>query len=958
MKNDKHRLSCLFFGATIAIPLANAAFAAEGGRRIEEVIVTAERQEASIQDTSISITAFTDGFLDDFGIRNQEDLQNFVPATTIQPYDATVRGVGRNFRALGGDPGVATYMNGVYSEDLLTATAATFWDVQRIEVLRGPQGTLYGRNAVGGAINILYKQPTDYVEYGVKAIAGNFGQQELYGMLSGPIVDTLSARVNFSLRDRDGVIENIGVGEDMDGLGTENYAGQIRWVPMDNVSLDVRTNGMRIDRSFGGANGGGLVVLNEGGRATRNTTELIPGFRAVDTANMDIANYADNDFHDVTQELRTFTDPVTGATVQAQHNRPGYDFYDGNGFQNAAASLDGFGVTSAASAALLNSCVFPDDISGDELCAATNGLNREEFDQDGTQLTATWDVSPTLQVKYIYGHNALSYQRTTDDDNTGSLFHDRQFYVNHEAKYSSHELQAFYDLSDNLSVTSGIFWYDAQIDQRGDFYSSVGERRFIDPYVDNVGLAGAFFGAAPMATLHAARTICQTAATPAASCAVNYAAENPDMPNNNLYLAQWYGDPGTDPDLDVENGINSQGSDLLYHTQTIREAFAAYTQAVWQINAEFTLTAGIRYAYDDVTAEENLFRYTEAAGDVLASGVLGLTLADYNKLNGGLVADASVPGGFRATEKVVNGGIPISVSVYRPFHRKDTKVTGRLNLDWDVTDNTMFYLSATSGFRSGGYNLVFFSATPTYDPEELVAYELGYKTQLLDSTLQINGSIYYYDYSTIHTVATEVTPGLLPGSAALGTTTSVLPAPGASISGIEAEVLWLATDQLTAGGSFSITPSKYTKDLFIKDPAAIDTPGSLFPSFEGQVKNINGNQLLQVPESKFNGWVSYRFPLSGGSNIDVMTSYSWVDEVYYSPFESEGEKAEPYDRFDLRASWTSADGKIVVAGFVNNIFDDIGVLQILREGEDENFRRSAGTTLPRMVGVEFTYMSQ
>ena len=127
------------------------------------MIVTAERREASIQDTSISITAFNGEFLDDFGIRNQEDLQNFVPATTIQPYDATVRGVGRNFRALGGDPGVATYMNGIYSEDLLTATAATFFDVERIEVLRGPQGTLYGRNAVGGAINIL-KEPTDEFE--------------------------------------------------------------------------------------------------------------------------------------------------------------------------------------------------------------------------------------------------------------------------------------------------------------------------------------------------------------------------------------------------------------------------------------------------------------------------------------------------------------------------------------------------------------------------------------------------------------------------------------------------------------------------------------------------------------------------------------------------------------------------------------------------------------------------
>ena len=97
-----------------------AANAAEG-RKIEEVIVTAERQEASVQDTSISITAFTGDMLDDFGIRNQSDLQNMTPATTIQEYDSTIRGVGRNFRNLGGDPGISTYMNGVYSEDLYTA---------------------------------------------------------------------------------------------------------------------------------------------------------------------------------------------------------------------------------------------------------------------------------------------------------------------------------------------------------------------------------------------------------------------------------------------------------------------------------------------------------------------------------------------------------------------------------------------------------------------------------------------------------------------------------------------------------------------------------------------------------------------------------------------------------------------------------------------------------------------
>ncbi len=67
-------------------------------RQIEEIVVTGERRESTVQDTSISITAFTSEMLDDFGIRNQSDLQNMIPATTIQPYDAAVRGVGRNFQ--------------------------------------------------------------------------------------------------------------------------------------------------------------------------------------------------------------------------------------------------------------------------------------------------------------------------------------------------------------------------------------------------------------------------------------------------------------------------------------------------------------------------------------------------------------------------------------------------------------------------------------------------------------------------------------------------------------------------------------------------------------------------------------------------------------------------------------------------------------------------------------------
>lgn len=964
--------ACL--SAAIAAITSAPALAADSARRqVEEVIVTAERREASIQDTSISITAFTGEFLDDFGIRNQEDLQNFIPATTIQPYDATVRGVGRNFRALGGDPGVATYMNGVYSEDLLTATAATFFDVERVEVLRGPQGTLYGRNAVGGAINILYKQPTQEIEGEVKSIIGSFGTQEYYAALSGGLTDTLSARVTLAYRDRDGVIEEIGPnnrGEDLDGLGTKNGAIQFLWNPTDNLEFHIRQNVMDIDRPFGGANGGGLVVLSEDGTGARNTTNLVPGFRFIDQTQT--ANPLASDFFDASSPILQFTDPVTGAIREAQRARAGIDFVDADGFQNAAASLTGFNNTSPEDAALYNSCVFDGDIDGDDLCAATNGLNREEFKQKGTQFSASWEVNDRLELKYIFGYNDLIYERTTDDDNTGSLIHDRQFYVNHEADYKSHELQAFYDFNDDISITSGIFFYDATIDQRGDFYSSVGERRFIDAYPDQTALSAAAaaaigapalegisasalaFGANPMVGLFSAKQSCTQSDNPAPSCQRNFAVNNlnEDLAaagagrNDNLQTSAWFGDPGGDESLNVNQGPNTQGSDLLYATQTKRDAFAAYSQGVWDINDTFTLTLGLRYAVDEVQAEENLFRYSETGGG--PGGFLALYggLPGLNLVNGGLVDNGD--GTFTPTPLATNGGLPFALSVYRPYEREDKEWTWRANLDWDINEDAMMYFSATTGYRSGGYNLVFFSRTADYDPEELIAYEIGYKTRWLDDTLQINGSFYLYDYETIHTVGTEA-------STIGGTTTSVLEAPGARIYGAEGEVIWLATEALTLGGNFSYTPSEYDEDLFLSDPARAEVPESLFPDFEALTENINGNQVLQVPELKFTTYASYLFPLGANGQIEVFGNYSWVDEVFYSPFEREEDKADSYGRLDLRATWTSPEERWVISGFVNNVMDEIGVLQVLRTGEEEFYRLSAGTTVPRLYGLELTY---
>ena len=131
---------------------------------IEEITVTAEKRTSTVSDTSMSITAFDSSLLEDLGMQGADDLMDQLPATTRDAYDVRIRGVGRNFRALGGDPGVATYYNGIYSPDFGIAASENYlYDVERVEVLRGPQGTLYGRNSIGGCLLYTSPSPRDLV---------------------------------------------------------------------------------------------------------------------------------------------------------------------------------------------------------------------------------------------------------------------------------------------------------------------------------------------------------------------------------------------------------------------------------------------------------------------------------------------------------------------------------------------------------------------------------------------------------------------------------------------------------------------------------------------------------------------------------------------------------------------------------------------------------------------------
>ncbi len=275
-------------------------------------------------------------------------------------------------------------------------------------------------------------------------------------------------------------------------------------------------------------------------------------------------------------------------------------------------------------------------------------------------------------------------------------------------------------------------------------------------------------------------------------------------------------------------------------------------------------------------------------------------------------------------------------------------MTGRINLDWTPNDKDLFYLSVTSGTRAGGFNLGNFSQNAKYTSEKLTAYELGYKGEILDGTMQVNSAVYYYDYKDVHTPAASP-------SAYGGYSIGTFAVPAAEMIGFDTDVLWLVNQRITLGATVSYTHSEYTDNYSVIDIYNAQIPSSLFDNTQTPI-DIKGNQMVRVPEYKFDAYAQYALPLSGDKGtVTFLADYSWIDKVYFNVFAEETDKADAYSRVDARISWLSASEAWNVSAFCNNVFDDIGIRQVEAYEEEDNFRRAGTLTNPRTYGLEVLF---
>ena len=292
----------LLYSATLAAVFSLPALAQEAGM-LEEVVVTAQKRTEDLQDTAIAITAISASAMDDLNISNSEDYEAIVPSLSVRtsPNRLFLRGIGRVTNSLGTEPGVAIYLDQIYTSEIGVLGRANSLTTQQIDILRGPQGTLFGRNATGGAVSVTSKRPTQEFEHEVRATAGNYSEFNWGGASSGPITDTLGYRVYAYGDSHDGYVKNRG-GKDIFDEDQEGWGAQLSWDATDKLNVWLSWATDRTDNVRSGVNFGGYLIT-----PYRPDLKTQDGFLFSEQYQWDRENPAVRDRYKVDQndELRT-----------------------------------------------------------------------------------------------------------------------------------------------------------------------------------------------------------------------------------------------------------------------------------------------------------------------------------------------------------------------------------------------------------------------------------------------------------------------------------------------------------------------------------------------------------------------------------------------------------------------------------------------------------------------------
>lgn len=810
-------------------------------QQLEEVIVTAQKRAENLQDVPISVSAIGGEKIQDATILNFAALADFVPSLHIAEASVNtniyMRGIGSGNNR-GFEQSVGMYLDGVYLGRGRQYRSALM-DVERVEVLRGPQGTLFGKNTVAGAINIASASPTlgEGASGEVNASVEENGGAIYEGFVQAG-GDTFGARLAFRRRETDGYVYNAFLDQDEGATDENGLRVTLLWEPSDTFSANFKYSINKRDRD---------------GAPSATWKFLSPAERETDVPNR-------SDFANTAYQIMDVFFPNFGSIA-------GRDFttYKDNNY--GRSQEDGIGIGLKA------------DNSVDEI--------------ENYSLNLSWDIG-TGTLTSVTGYAAYNYFDDVDVDWLPLQFIDRS--DQHDFKQASQEFRWTDDIGDKFNYTVGVYADDNQLDMEGQVQIDTNFDGLFPEFL-SLALTG---GQVPAAFMPQNLLTVLTSGSPLNG-----------IPGFGVYTA---------------NQV-ARNHNFVQNTESV----AFFAQGTYEISDTLRLTLGARY--------------TEEEKDAVSDQKLGDSLCGMTGNN-----ELGCAGGYNNWLAVIQATSFNTYNKYWEGDRKTTDFSPSANLQWDISDSSMVYVSFSQGFKSGGFSAAddgnpgdipvgvppippvvnngfqasqFVSSVPNedfeFDDESVDAFEIGGKHELMDGSMRVNWAAFYSEYDNLQTTIFK------------GVGFAVKNAASSEVMGLEVDFQWQLTDELRLGVNAAYLDAEYgdfldgpcTAKQLDQNPACGTTQG-IAAGGPSSANDLTGVRTLYASEFSGNAFLDYRRPLMG------MELFAGVDVNYRSEFDSAGDA----DPIDVIPSYTKVNARIGLVGeswelmaYGRNIFDEAALQQ-------------------------------
>ncbi|WP_375391065.1 TonB-dependent receptor [uncultured Sphingomonas sp.] len=961
--------------------------AGQGNTGIADIVVTAQRQAETLQQVPIAVTAFNAQALQAQQINTTSDLQLNLPNVTFTKSNFTsssvftIRGVGELCVGATCDSVTAVHVNDV---PVLGSPIFQneYFDIERIEVLRGPQGTLYGRNATGGVVNFITAKPdlsgihaSGDVEY------GNYNSIRVKGMLNIPLGDKLGVRIAGYYLNRDGFTHNNFTDSQIDGRNQFDVRGSLRFEPTSSTTIDIvghyfkeDDDRSRIQKQLCHRDPTGvlgclpdrLATETTNGNASFASTLSSNEFLRIATGNATIASfglqsvYGPDGYAGVVNptDLRTVSvDSLPRFKTDEKQILGSLNQELGSHF---TLKIDG-GYTEGATDSTNDY-----NISVENSLAGNVGLNTFNVVAGSGALgpgfaTVRKDLLPN-------GNTSSVCQSTSEPTGTGV--------------YGGHSICAPNSLDFDRSQAQGKQWTA----------EGIITSKLDGPF--NFLLGGIY---------------------------LDYRVRNTEYYVNSFGLDYASGILGSATALGAGNTAGAylaspfyQNDGAYYHLKS----YGFFGEGYVNFASNLKLTLGARYNHDD--------KFTQQKTSILSSPVPLNTTNAYTApaFLATFDADPSVAG----------------VQPYALASASFSKVTGRAVLDWQITNRNLLYASYSRGYKSGGINppLLPGSTVPTaFRPEQVDAFEIGSKNTFLDGTLRLNLTGFYYKYkdlqisriidktavddninaeiygaeaeavikparqvlinlnfSYLHTKIKTDTPFVDPqdpgagradavvvkdlqngsncavtannGSAALSNAfvgavntlglglRAPTPIPGTNNTG--AFSICSTLNQLATGTVPAALANGTANPLFALQTGlrgAFGVPTGAFPvtvNFIGVPVSILGNQLPQSPKYKFGAGAQYTADI-GRYTLVPRVDLTYTGDYFASVFNRQVNRIEGFAVVNAQVQLNAPNDRFYVRGFVQNLFDNNAITGLYVTDQSAGLFTNAFTLEPRRYGI-------